>query len=445
MSLRTRLTLLVSGAVIVTVTLVAGAAFASAVREVREEADAVLRSRASDLGAADYPIGRQTDGNDRRFFNRSDPVQFLNSEGTPFAIGGLDDPLPVGSLDLAALEDQTISPIHTVSTKQGDFRVITVPLSDGAIMLARDLSEQEAVLDGLRVRFTTIGLLGAIVAGMIGWLVVNRALAPVNELARTAEHVAATQDLTASIRVDRDDELGRLAVSFNTMLAALGASRQQQRRLIDDASHELRTPLTALRTNIDFLTRASELPTEERQEILADATFELEELTSLVSELVELATDTEATEEPRLNVALDELVARVAERAERRWGRPINLRAEPVLVEGRPNLLERAVSNLLDNAAKFSDHGSPIEVLVEAGNVRVTDHGVGIPDHEKSRVFDRFYRASEARTLPGSGLGLSIVKQVAEAHGGTVFVEDADGGGSVVGFTIPVQDDRTVS
>lgn len=431
---------------VVTVTLVAGASFASAVREVREEADQVLRARAADFLGDGVGPGRPETRDDRGSYNRSDPVQLIDAGGRGYVVSGLDKALPVTEQDLYAITSGEVSLIHNVSSHDRNYRVITVPFAnDTAVMFARDLSEQEAVLDGLRTRFTLIGLLGAIVAGMIGWLVVNRALAPVDELASTAEHVAATQDLTATIRIDRHDEVGRLAQSFNTMLAALGSSKQQQRRLIDDASHELRTPLTALRTNIDFLARATDLPAADRKEILDDATFELEELTALVSELVELATDADSTEEALRDLALDQLVARVAERAERRSGRPIRLVTEPTLVEGRPNLLERAISNLLDNAAKFSKDGEPIEVTLTGGVIRVRDRGPGIGEDDKDRVFDRFYRATENRTLPGSGLGLAIVKQVAEAHGGQVFVEDADGGGAVVGFSIPVQADTPES
>jgi two-component system sensor histidine kinase MprB len=221
------------------------------------------------------------------------------------------------------------------------------------------------------------------------------------------------------------------------MLKALGASRQQQQQLVADASHELRTPLTSLRTNIELLAKSIDMDVVEKQELLSDVTFELGELTAMVSELVELATDAQVEEEPVSRVDLADLVEQVAERARRRTGRTIEVDADDVMIEGRPGMLERAVGNLVDNAHKWSPPDESIEILVRGGTVEVIDHGPGIEEADRSLVFDRFYRATRARAMPGSGLGLAIVKQVVDLHGGRVWADETTEGGARVGFEIP--------
>ncbi len=251
------------------------------------------------------------------------------------------------------------------------------------------------------------------------------------ELSETAEHVARTRDLSRRIEARGGDELSRLAGSFNTMLQALERSMRSQRQLVSDASHELRTPLTSVRTNLEVLARANgTLPEEERARMLGDVTGQLDELSGLVGDLVDLARDG-APDEPLEAVRLDLLVGEAAERARRLHpGREIRLDAAETLVQGSPGRLDRAVSNLLDNAEKWSPPGQPIEVDVRDGGVVVRDHGPGFSGEDLPRVFDRFYRARSARGLPGSGLGLAIVRQVAEAHGGSVTAANADGGGA---------------
>jgi two-component system sensor histidine kinase MprB len=275
-----------------------------------------------------------------------------------------------------------------------------------------------------------------VLAALVGWIVAGRAIAPVGRLTNATEHVAETQDLGEAIDVERSDEIGRLASSFNTMLAALDTSRGQQRRLVMDASHELRTPLTSLRTNIEVLARSDSIAPSERAALLSDITFELEELSSLVTELVELATDT-ASEEPVMALRLDDMAEDVAQRSRRRTGRSISLSTRPSTIEGRRSQLERAMGNLVDNADKWGAPGTPIEMSVSEGRVEVRDHGPGIEPGDAERIFDRFYRASDARTKPGSGLGLAIVKQIIENHGGTVYARNADDGGALVGFDVP--------
>jgi two-component system sensor histidine kinase MprB len=207
---------------------------------------------------------------------------------------------------------------------------------------------------------------------------------------------------------------------------------------VQDAGHELRTPLTSLRTNVELLQRHHDLPPDTRDAILRDLDSESRELATLVDELVQLATD-QWSDEPDQRVALDELVQRLAHRAERRTGRPVpvTVHGAPVWVVGRPRDLARAVGNLIDNAAKFSPEGTPVEVWVQPGQVTVRDHGPGVAAEDRPHVFDRFYRSATAKSLPGSGLGLAIVDQTARAHGGSVTVTEHPGGGAVFTLVLP--------
>jgi two-component system, OmpR family, sensor histidine kinase MprB len=239
------------------------------------------------------------------------------------------------------------------------------------------------------------------------------------------------------VEVGGGDELARLSASFNAMVGALAEAVQAQRRLVADASHELRTPLTSLRTNVELLARIGELSEEERAAILHDVRTELEELTALVGDVVELAREGE-TELPAEDVRLDLLVAGAVERARRRAPDvAIEAELEETLVRGVPARLDRAVANVIDNAVKWSPPGGPVEVRIAGGEIAVRDHGPGIDEADLPFVFDRFYRSAAARGLPGSGLGLAIVRRVAESHGGTVGAERADGGGTLVRIVLP--------
>jgi two-component system sensor histidine kinase MprB len=259
----------------------------------------------------------------------------------------------------------------------------------------------------------------------------------VRRLGEASEHVTATRDLSRRIDPGRPDELGRLAASFNTMLEALEGSIGAQRALVADASHELRTPLTSARTNVEVLARSGELEPEERERILADVTVQLEELSVLVGDLVELARDGETPQEPA-DVRLDLVAEDAVERLRRHAPDVVFTTAlEPTTVIGVEPRLARAVGNLLDNAAKWSPPGGEVEVRVRDGEVVVRDHGPGIDEEDVPRVFDRFYRSPSARGLPGSGLGLAIVRQVAEEHGGEVSAERADGGGALLRLSLP--------
>jgi two-component system sensor histidine kinase MprB len=306
----------------------------------------------------------------------------------------------------------------------------------GAVVVATSLAETDQALARIRFWIFLIGGIGIALAAGLAAIVASAALRPVRRLTTAAENVAATGDLTERVAVTGDDELGRLATRFNAMLAALEGSVGAQRRLVADASHELRTPLTAVRTNIDLL-REGKLPAEEAQRALAEASVELAALTSLVSDLVELARGAERKLHFE-SVQLDDLVAGAVERAQARAPQVrFQTALEHSTVQADPVLLDRAVSNLLDNAVKYGADGSTVRVGVSGGEVTVADEGPGIRGEDLPHVFDRFYRSASARSKPGAGLGLAIVREAAEAHGGRATAESSSAGARFR-LTLPV-------
>ena len=291
------------------------------------------------------------------------------------------------------------------------------------------------MLSGLRLQLIAFGTVLAVVAALCGWLLMRRTTQPLEDLTAATERVARNRDLSP-LGLDRRDEVGRLANSFDRMLGALAVSREQQNRLVQDAAHELRTPLTSLRANIELLDRARNLPDDELDALLGGLDAEVRELSQLFDELIQLATDTTEQSEPDVDLDLADVVADAVDRFTRRTGRTVTTDTEPTPMTGNSLLLERAVGNLLGNAHKFSPPDQPIMVVLRDRRVSVRDHGPGIPLDERRRVFDRFYRTDEARALAGSGLGLAIVEQIAEYHGGTASAGGAPGGGADVGFTV---------
>ncbi|WP_308166248.1 MULTISPECIES: HAMP domain-containing sensor histidine kinase [Actinomadura] len=325
-------------------------------------------------------------------------------------------------------------------------RVLTrsMRMGDGetfAVSFALSLNEVEDPLGDLAVLLVAVTALGVLVSAGAGLLTARTALRPVEDLTGAVEYIARTEDLGTRIPVDGTDEIARLSLSFNSMTGALAASRERQWRLIADAGHELRTPLTSLRTNIDLLLRADaagrDLPAGTRREMLASVKAQMVELSSLVGDLLELARPDEA-EPVRAAVALHEVVDRAVERARPRGpGLVIEAFTTPWHVAGDPGSLERAVVNLLDNAIKFSPPGETVTVLLRRGELTVRDRGPGIPAEDLPHVFERFWRSPSARSLPGSGLGLSIVARVVCECGGKVVLEPADGGGTLARVRLP--------
>ena len=292
------------------------------------------------------------------------------------------------------------------------------------------------MLGHLAIVTVLVGLAVLILAAAGGWWLARRLTRRLTALTGMAENVSEHRNLDVVFAMPGRDEVGRLSSSLQSMVDQLSASKLAQQRLVQNAGHELRTPLTSLRTNVSVLHRFAELSPISQQRLLADVAGETKELTDLVNELVELALDRRDTEtaEP---VDLGALARKVAAMFEHRSKRTITVHAgDDVMVLGRPKALERAISNLLDNALKFDTDGGPIEMTVGPDYVDVSDRGPGIELADTTRIFDRFFRSDAARSLPGSGLGLAIVAEVAAAHGGTGFAEPRPGGGARVGFTL---------
>jgi two-component system, OmpR family, sensor histidine kinase MprB len=339
--------------------------------------------------------------------------------------------LPVSNNVIAVARGERGAFFSDVDVEGTHLRVLTFPYGrDGAVQIARSLTEVDQSLGRIKNLLILIAGGGIAIAAALGLAVSRAALAPVRRLTAATENVTETGDLSARIEVGGRDELSRLAASFNAMLGALQESSRAQRQLVADASHELRTPLTSLRTNIEVLASERTLPAGERERLLSDVVEQLTEMTTLISELIDLARGEQQTAEPE-EVRLDLVASEAVERARR--DRPAvtfttNLKESTVL--GVHATIERAVANLLDNAAKWSPPGGEVEVAVRDGEVTVRDHGPGIDEKDLPHVFDRFYRSPSARGRPGSGLGWAIVRQVAVAHGGEVVAERADGGGT---------------
>jgi two-component system sensor histidine kinase MprB len=367
-------------------------------------------------------------------------IILVNSEGK--GMSGTDIPtFRLGPQEYDVVTGQRESVVRTLVTEEGErYRVATVRAGSGrALVLAQPLAPNDRTLEKLGGVLFTFGALGVLTALLAGWLVARNGLRPVRRLTSAVERIAVTEDLTP-LRIEGDDEVARLATAFNQMLLALGASRDRQRRLVADASHELRTPLTSLRTNLDLLRQAegnTALPAESRLELLDDVRGQIEELSALVGDLVELARDepmTHVVAQVDLADVVDRAVTRVRRRAQ---GISFDVSTDPWVVVGDSSSLERAVTNLLDNAAKWSPADGTVNVRLADGVLVVDDQGQGVAEADRPHVFERFFRSEESRAMPGSGLGLAIVRQVVDRHGGRVEVSQAPTGGARFSLWLP--------
>jgi two-component system sensor histidine kinase MprB len=441
-SLASRVTLLTTIAVGVAVAFVALGAYATARVQMQATLDQSLldRAHAAAQGGliqrmlnSDYRVSSGALGaGDIRMY-------YIDQSGTPISVDR-GPTLDFGAPEAEVLAGQQDKAIRTIEAESIRYRVVTVPTEEGgALVLAQSLGPQDRVLEKLGLVMLLFGLAGVIAAGLAGWAVARNGLRPVRRLTESVEEIARTERLTP-LPVEGDDEVARLAGAFNSLVSSVDGSRVRQRQLVADAGHELRTPLTSLRTNLDLLSQADDsggLPAEARAELLGDVRAQIEELTTLIGDLIELA-----REEPAAPVVEAVDLAEVVERAIAR----VRLRAPGItfesrlhrwLVQGESSALERAVTNLLDNAAKWSPQEGRVTVRLNDGLLSVADQGPGITDKDLPHVFDRFYRSTESRAMPGSGLGLSIVRQVAERHGGTTKAASGPDGGALFTVRIP--------
>jgi two-component system, OmpR family, sensor histidine kinase MprB len=333
------------------------------------------------------------------------------------------------------------------------FRQLTIPATlrvngfpePGAVQLARPLDGIDNILRNLRLVLLLVCAGGVALAAVLGRLAARQVLAPLAEVAETARHIEETEDLSSRLRVHADDEVGQLATRFNAMIERLQHSRdaldesvRAQRQLVADASHELRTPITSLRTNIEVLLEQGDRLTEDdRRRLLADVLEQSEELSALIGDVIELARgDLPITSAE--DVQLDRVVAESVARGKRDFPHVrYEASLEPVIVEGVPERLARAINNLLDNAAHHSPPGGVVEVVVDKDGVWVRDHGTGIDEADLPYVFDRFFRGANSRNRQGSGLGLAIVRQVATQHGGSIHAANAPDGGAIFTLRLP--------
>jgi len=364
--------------------------------------------------------------------------QVLTSDGQRVLPPGESTPLPVDAGDERVVSGDLDENIHDATVNGTPVRILTTRIGGNlTLQVARPLTEVDALLPYFRLVLLLVAAGGVAFAAGLGHLVATTGLRPIYRLRQAVDHVAETGDMSQRVPYTGDDELGRLGAHFNRMLGALDQSLRMQRQLVADASHELRTPLASMRTNIEVLQRSPNLVPAERERVLKDVISQVEQLTRLIQDLIDLARGDQAPEVME-EVRLDWVVAAAVDRAATNWPavRFTTDLAETMVV-GQANRLDRAVSNLLDNAGKWSPAGETVEVRVTDHEVTVRDHGPGIDRADLPYVFDRFWRAPAARSMPGSGLGLSIVRQVATAHGGTVAAELPDGGGTLMRLHLP--------
>ncbi|MGA3148574.1 MAG: HAMP domain-containing sensor histidine kinase [Acidimicrobiales bacterium] len=453
MTFRARLVLAATGAVLVVVVLGSFVTYIVASNSLVGSADATLGAEAHEVLAADSgqtiptgcgpPVGtcNQVVG----------PGETFNPEATTFVLpitaavrasaasGGTAPEIFTSTTAAGVDVRQVIAALPPGFTFSPDNRTLTVLHRGGALQLSVPMTGVNLELRHLALALWLIVLIGVALAILLGLGVGRTVLRPLNSLTRTVEELAETTDVSRRLDPGGPDELGRLRRAFNRLLVALDTSRESQRQLVLDASHELRTPLTSLRTNMEVARRLDELAPEERQVLISDVLTQLDELTTLVGDMAELARG----EQPQLTaepIRLDSVVLEAVEVATthgRSRGVLFEARVAPTWVSGSTARIGRAVDNLLDNALKWSPDGGVVEVVCSGGTLVVRDHGPGIQDSDAPFIFDRFYRAPEARSKPGSGLGLAIVAQVARDEGGSVNVYRADDGGAVFQFSLP--------
>jgi two-component system sensor histidine kinase MprB len=443
MTLRWRIALILAAVAFGVGAFAGASAYLTTSSQVRSSIDDNLRSRAEATNTVGGDRGRHDgDGPEDRDcppageFQPASAAQIVSTDGTVITCieGGVALP-DVGS-DSQLAAGSTV--LRTTSVQGQSYRVLATPWHDGGtLQIARSMTESDALLS--RLRWQLLALIGAatLLTAALGWAIATRIARPIVRLRDATENIATTLDLTSPMEVGGTGEVRSLTATFAAMIDALRRSQEKQRRLVSDASHEMRTPLTSLRSNVELLRKIERLPEGERREVVDDVLEDIDDLSTLLGEMVDLASDL-ATTEPAEPLALGDIARTVATRMSRRTGRDIRVNdAAARDVVARPRQLDRAISNLVDNAVKYSDGTGAVEIEVRGTTLTVRDRGRGIAAPDLDRIFDRFYRAVEVRTEPGSGLGLAIVEEVVHSHGGQVFAENREGGGAAIGFTLP--------
>jgi two-component system, OmpR family, sensor histidine kinase MprB len=360
--------------------------------------------------------------------------QSVSVNGAAVAGDGGTPKLPVGPRVLRIARQGQGSFYRSATVRGTRVEILTVAnrVDHTAVEVALPLTAVDSVLSSLLETYALLVGGGVLLAGLLGTLIARSALAPITRFSERTEQVADTLASPQRLQESGASELRRLATSFNRTLDALQRSIEAQQHLIADASHELRTPMAALRSNIQIFLESHRLPEDERAGLQQAILDELDELTQLVADVVELARGS-APNEHTEPISLDEIVDRVVERARRRSPEiEFESTLEPTVIVNVAERVARAVTNVIDNARKWSPAGATVEIRLRGGVLSVRDRGPGFAPADLPYVFDRFYRAEGARRMPGSGLGLAIVKHAAEAHGGSVVAANAVGGGARV-------------
>jgi two-component system sensor histidine kinase MprB len=362
-------------------------------------------------------------------------VQLTDRNGNILAATtGISLPPMQLSIDNQGIERPVIATLTGADGIQ--YRVRAEGFSVGIVQLGRDLSEVKNVLTDLRSRTVLTGVIVALLSAILGWVIAASMTSRLRKLSSAAEHVATTGQFDVDTPSSGRDETARLARSFKEMLEALARSKEQQKRLVQDAGHELRTPLTSMRTNLDVMRRHPNMDQSMREQIMIDLERDAGDMAALVEEVVAIAAERHTDELPQ-PIEMKSVAQSIAERASRRSGRDVVVNADESIVIANHHMFDRAVSNLIDNALKFDTSAQVIEVTIENGSLTVSDRGIGIPEDEVQLIFERFHRSAASRSMPGSGLGLSIVADFAQAHDGSVFARNRVGGGAEIGFSLP--------
>lgn len=384
-------------------------------------------------------------------------LQVTGADGAPVARSG-----NLGAVTLPTPAKARGDHVVEVRVDDRPLFLTTAPIDDGRrIVVARSPMTTYGALSTLR------GLLIAIVGGavvltaLVSWLYARAALRPIGTVVDAARDVRDSRDLSRRVRhTGPQDEVGRLVHTFNEMLAelqdayrSLDASNQRMRQFLADCSHELRAPLTRIRSTVDLLGRIDEPdPADDafRSRALADITAETDRMARMVRQLLILArADAGASIEPR-PVRLDNVIANACRQADRMAnGITLHTPTEPALagavVQGDAEHLEQALLILLDNAFKYTPEPGQVTITAsqraDTAAITVADTGLGIPDEDTERIFERFYRGRNASAATGTGLGLAIAHWIADQHGGRIDLSSTPDAGSRFTLNLPLSND----
>ena len=444
MTLRNRISVAAAVGVLIVVAAVSSVLYLSYAASVHSRVDATLIDAAQQAAKVAEELKQSASGNGHGVdVSRPIPVGSTSVQLLPGPVS-VGDPTRFGRLDSRDVAVATHArPAYFTNAREHGrrFRVYTAPasdLSDGSLVqTSRAADADAAALRNAALLLGALTLAAAALTYCLARVTAGRVLRPIADLTAAAEHVTQTRDLSARLGgASSNDEVGRLRASFDTMLAALHESVTAQQQLVADASHELRTPLTSLTTNLDLLEDGAGLADPQAPDLVRAARDQAGELNELLADLLDLARYTESAphrEATRLDLLAGDVVGRLGER----WPHArLVTELRPCLGYVDPAAVHRAVTNLLDNAVKWSPAGAVVRVAVAEGHIAVTDHGPGIAAADVPHIFERFYRTPAARGTPGAGLGLAIVGQVARANGGSVRVR-TDAGGSTFTLAFP--------